>query len=256
MATAILPGRAALEQAAASGTTVPFDYGFRVELHGTPGRSVRRTIQVSTGGAFVAVSVGYGFIPAVEQKRFGLVQTPAAPGVVVGGVRAAPRSLATITLGDVLTSIRTAIASSRGRSRDRMAAAFRTGFRVNPDVLSRLVSGQPLSADDAAALFELAGTPGEVQFLYALADDATGREFQSEPILSTAGLGSAEGERPFRQYPMPLRFETGSIIRVDVTELEHEAGVLHMALHGYRILPGATVSAGPNAPPALRRRRR
>ena len=77
---------------------------------------------------------------------------------------------------------------------------------------------------------------GEVQFLYALRDEGTGREFQSQPILNTAGLGTANGNRPFRYFATPITFAPRSMIRMDVTEKASFKGELHVVLHGYRIL--------------------
>jgi len=77
-----------------------------------------------------------------------------------------------------------------------------------------------------------------IQFLYALADEGTGRAFQNEPVLSTAGLGDPDGERPFRRFATPIVFEPMSTIRLEITEASDLAGSLHISLHGYKNLTG------------------
>jgi hypothetical protein len=83
-----------------------------------------------------------------------------------------------------------------------------------------------------------------VQFKYALFDEGSGREFQSEPILNIAGLGSAGGERPFRYFAQPIVFKPRSTIRMEVTEVSDFKGLLQVALHGYKVLGGSDTSTG------------
>jgi hypothetical protein len=258
MATAISAARLALDKATTGAITIPFDYAFRFELTGVPQQAHRTTVKVSGDGAFVAVSIGYGFVPAVERKVFGFV--PAAR-LTAGGATAAvrPLTLAGISLADLLASVQAAVLLSRSpSSRERLVAALRTGFRLNPEVAERVLTtpGALLDITTLSRLFEIGGTSGNIQFMYALTDEGTGRELQSEPILSTAGLGAADGDRPFRQFPMPVRFEPSSSIRMDVTEVEREPGRLHVVLHGYRVLGTPAPSAGAASPVAQRRRRR
>lgn len=77
-----------------------------------------------------------------------------------------------------------------------------------------------------------------IQFLYEIFDEATGRAFQNEPVLSTAGLGDPEGERPFRQFATPIVFDPLTTIRFEVTEASDLKGALHVTLHGYKTLVG------------------
>ena len=68
--------------------------------------------------------------------------------------------------------------------------------------------------------FQAVGAPPErVAFLYALFDQGSGREFQSEPILNIAGLGSSDGKRPFRYFARPIEFAPRSTIRLQITEV-------------------------------------
>jgi hypothetical protein len=77
-----------------------------------------------------------------------------------------------------------------------------------------------------------------IQFLYEIFDEGTGRAFQNEPVLSTAGLGDPDGERPFRQFATPIVFEPMTTIRIEVTEASELKGSLHITLHGYKTLLG------------------
>jgi hypothetical protein len=127
-------------------------------------------------------------------------------------------------------------------------------IRVNPKYrdLIPFTSGSaagPVAPGIAADLFQADFTRAAgVQFTYALFDEGSGREFQSEPVLSTAGLGSPEGERPFRRFAPPVTFAPRSVVRMQVTPLNDFKGELHIALHGYKHL------GGPAAPrPAVRR---
>lgn len=127
------------------------------------------------------------------------------------------------------------------------AAALAGGIRFNPDLMRFFLQtdGRRLGPEELAVLFETVSvSPEPVQFLYALADEASGREFQSEPILSVAGLGSAEGERPFRQFAQPITFAPRSAVRMEVTEVSRVAGTLYVSLHGYKVLGGAGSPTG------------
>ena len=73
-------------------------------------------------------------------------------------------------------------------------------------------------------------------FKYALFDQGSGREFQSEPILNIAGLGSSDGKRPFRYFARPIEFAPRSTIRLQITEVSAFQGELHVSLHGYKTL--------------------
>ena len=104
-------------------------------------------------------------------------------------------------------------------------------------------------------LFQAVAVPTEqIQFTYALFDDGSGREFQSAPILNTAGLGTADGERPFYYFARPITFVPRSVIRMEVTELSTVAGDLYVSLHGYKVLGGAATPTGRQRPRQARRR--
>jgi hypothetical protein len=119
----------------------------------------------------------------------------------------------------------------------KTAMALRAGVRLNPELADAVLNQdvmQPLQVDE---IFQVVG-PGiqDVQFKYAIFDEGSGREFQSEPILSTAGLGISNGDRPFRYFAKPIEFLPRSTIRIQVTEVSDFQGDLHISLQGYKVL--------------------
>jgi hypothetical protein len=231
---------------AESGTqrTIPFDYALTFPLTGQSQRILRRTITVSVESAFIAVGVGYGFVPELDRLVFGAAPGPillaAAPGLVdLSGL-----------FGPVVNGFRQALAGLSLERRPDVAEddVFANGFRLNPAVADAVLANGAsgfVRPDVASRLFEAAiPTPQQIQFLYAIVDEGSGREFQSEPILSTAGLGTADGDRPFRQFAQPIRFEPRTTIRIEVTEVSAFRGQLHIALHGYKALGEAGTPTG------------
>lgn len=149
-------------------------------------------------------------------------------------------------------------AKAGGAIGPRTAAVLKTGFRLNPvfadKILVALESGRPLDPKILSEAFEAVGAPpDQIQFLYALVDEGTGREFQSEPILNTAGLGTANGMRPFRYFARPIEFAPRSVIRMTIIEKSAFKGELHVSLQGYKTLG---VPGTPTGPRRLRRHRR
>jgi hypothetical protein len=94
----------------------------------------------------------------------------------------------------------------------------------------------------AAAMFVNAVLPRlcGIDFRYSIVDSATGRELQNKPIHNIAGLGEANGSRPFRPLAKPMAFMPRSTIRIEVEELSegpiYTGGQLYLVLHGYKIL--------------------
>jgi hypothetical protein len=79
-----------------------------------------------------------------------------------------------------------------------------------------------------------------IDFTYSIIDSATGRELQNRAIHNIAGLGSANGERPFRPMAKPMLFMPRSTIRIVVDEVSqgdfYLNAQLFIVLHGYKIL--------------------
>lgn len=244
------PSSAPAETSAAA-RTIPFDQSFQFSLTGVPQTTHRKTVTVSVESSFTAVSIGYGVVPEVTPIIFGV-----NPTIFAGeGVP----SLRNIRFDDVLEALDGLTASPDVVGDTPPAeAALRNGIKLNPDFATLALQGNgnaPIFDEEAfARLFQVASAPAsQVQFLYSLFDEASGREFQSAPLLNIAGLGAADGKRPFRYFAQPIAFSPLATIRMDVTELSDVRGELHVALHGYKIIGDTTASA--NVSSARRRRR-
>jgi hypothetical protein len=235
--------------------TIPFDYAFRYELTGSPRTVLRSTVTVSIEATFTAVSIGYGVIPKVTPLTFG-------PTVQQLGERV-PR-LRGLTMADVLNSLKAVLDEAPPFLGEEIGpktgTALKDGIKLNPAFAEIAVlqdGNSRLNEGMLRELFQVVGTPPEqIQFLYAIFDEGSGREFQSDPILNIAGLGISDGDRPFRYFARPITFAPRSTIRLEVTEVSEFQGELHVSLHGYKVLGGAGTPTGRIQQGTSRNRRR
>lgn len=226
---------------------IPFDYAFRFTLTGVPGTVINSIVTVSIEATFTAVSIGYGVIPDVTPIVFGPKLSPPAPEPTPIFLFAppngpsGPRTLGNLFLGEILDGLDPEILSGSpaGRNETGVESILKNGIKLNPEVAEFLLANatNELKADLIPKLFQVVASPSDlIQFKYAIFDEGSGREFQSEPILNIAGLGSAGGERPFRHFAQPIVFRPRSTIRMEVTEVSDFKGDLHVSLHGYKVL--------------------
>jgi hypothetical protein len=252
----MFPAGIAASSTAAERRTIPFDYAFRFTLEGEPGRVVNSVVTVSIEAMFTAVSIGYGVIPEVEPIVFGPAPPPPVPPILLA--KSPQPVFAPVTLGEILDGLDQALSSTVLKGETGPEAVFKNGFKLNPQVAELALQSNGVLTDDLRQrLFQVVGTPAElIQFKYALFDEGSGREFQSEPILNIAGLGSAAGERPFRHFAQPITFRPRSTIRMEVTEVSDFRGELHVSLQGYKVLgePNAPTGVVQRRPAAGRRR--
>jgi hypothetical protein len=259
MNPATFPTRLGEAPEATSRRTIPFDYAFRYELSGKPGNVINKTVTVSIEATFVAVSIGYGVVPKVTPIIFGPtdLQLASLP----------PRiSLGQISLNNVLSFLEEKLKETSRvlRGETGPEAVLKNGFKLNPDIAEFVLQRINLSLDGSSSLrsilqnlFQVVGAPPEnIQFLYAIFDEGSGREFQNEQILNIAGLGISDGDRPFRYFAQPITFAPQSTIRLEVREVSDFQGQLHVALHGYKALGGAGTPTGTIQRRAGRIRRR
>jgi hypothetical protein len=234
---------------------VPFDYAFRYQLKGEPENVQNQTVTVSIEAAFKAVSIGYGVVSTVEPIVFPAPPpAPASGGILAVVVQP---NFFQIPIGTIVAEVSKAFGEpfnpATGRIGPRAAEALSIGFRLNPQFAERILLGDAskLFTDQPnAPIFQVvAPPPDQISFKYALFDQASGREFQSEPILNIAGLGGSDGRRPFRYFAQPIEFAPRSVIRMEVTELSTFRGELHVSLQGYKIL------GAPSSPTGRNRRR-
>lgn len=243
--------------------TIPFDYQFYFKIFDEKNEArsfldeeLTSTLTVSIEAAFVAVSVGYGFLPRVRTFTFG-------PQIAV------PRPPANLLLGDITTALENKLSVKRSPGGGggvvllaKAAGAAKPvnlgplaervllqGIQINPALLPRflhvLQDGEVMTPLELAELFQAVEPPPDrVQFLYALSDKASGRSFQSEPLLNIAGLGISDGDRPFRSFATPIVFAPRSTIQLDVIPKTDFRGELYITLHGYKVLGGAGTPTG------------
>jgi hypothetical protein len=193
---------------------IPFDYITTFELTGNPGNLVEDEISVNVEGGFMVTSVGYGLSveerdvdltvpkpPLRDDHTFDLAQLPLRafpPSALLDGVRIRPNFLR-VALG------------TNGSLADRLPEEF------------------------AGRLFERLNRPEDVSFRYAVLDSGTGHELQNRPLNNIAGLGIANGDRPFKKLARPMSFLPRSTIRVQVEE-RFGRGTLYIAFQGYKLL--------------------
>jgi hypothetical protein len=211
--------------------TIPFDYAFRFDLEGKPGLVQNSGLEVSVEATFTAVSIGYGVVPKANPITFGLSGAPEEGGLF-------STSLSDL-VGTLATTLDEDVKFFGGKIGPKTAAVLSDGLRLNPEFAERilLTRGTNLDQRILSEAFQAVGAPAErVAFKYALFDQGSGREFQSEPILNIAGLGSPDGKRPFRYFARPIEFAPRSIIRMQITEVSAFQGELHVSLQGYKTL--------------------
>ncbi len=234
---------------------IPYDYSFVYKLMdpNDPSKSFvnatqSQTATVSIEAPFTAVSISYALLVPDSDIRFGPgdvsdLEREAGGGDIAGGaeLKLVPRSL---RLGEVIRSLARKLEEQtpKGRSNigPRSAQILASGIRLSPELAQRFLLShgeEELDAEDLKELFQPAGmAPERIQFLYALHDEGTGRAFQSDPIFNLAGLGIANGDRPFRYFAAPITFMPRTTIRLDVIPKSEFHGELHVVLHGYKVL--------------------
>jgi Carboxypeptidase regulatory-like domain len=119
------------------------------------------------------------------------------------------------------------------------------GFRIRPNFLriafdnsGVLTSGLPVNLLDS--VFEPLNRPEDVSFRYRIFDSGTGRELENQPINNIAGLGIANGDRPFKRFARPMIFLPRSTIRITIEE-HFGRGTLFFVFQGYKILGAPSV---------------
>lgn len=196
------------------GAVIPFDYVTTFELTGRPGNTLTDEIPINVEGDYFATSIGYGVaLPPVSVEPRDLVFSG--------------QQQQRLDLGNQPLRIFT-------------PDALRDGIRIRPSMV-RLAFQSPsalnadLPAELASSLFERMNRPEDIAFRYRIHDTARGRDLQNQFINNIAGLGSADGSRPFRVFPRPYRAVPRTTIRVDVEE-RNGRGRLFIVFHGYKTL--------------------
>ncbi len=201
-----------------SANEIPFDYVSTFTLTGKPGTRVQDVINISVEGAFVAVAIGYSFIPAVLPIRNEDIEPPEpSPGPVVEMMSSA-QGYPLLSLFEPFVrplSDPTPIDAPDGRRTQQL---------------------QFIQTITTCTLVKLCG----IDFRYSILDSGSGRELQNQPIHNIAGLGESSGDRPFRPFPKPMMFMPRSTIRIEVEEISegplYAGAELYIVLQGYKLL--------------------
>ena len=191
---------------------VPFDYVSTLDLLGKPDTVVTDEVPINVDGGYVTTALGYSLdVPDTE------IRIERTGG---GGTEGDLRSLK-------LTDI-------------KPTQALLDGIRIHPLRVRFAFSsdGRLATVDDkemAGRMLQRLNLPEAVRFLYTITDSGTGRDLQNRPIYNVAGLGIANGDRPFRVLHKPMMFLPRSTIRVQVREI-FGRGRLFIVFQGYKIL--------------------
>jgi hypothetical protein len=200
---------------------IPFDYVGTLELTGRKGNQLEDELAVSAEGGFVATSIGYGL--ATEDQR----------------VTPKPIPLAYISGNKVdLNALPLRLFPS---------SALLDGVRLRPDWLrlaltdnGSLANALPVAL--LGSLFERLNRPQDVAFRYGFFDTGTGRELQNQRLFNVAGLGIANGDRPFKKLARPMIFLPRSTIRIELEEV-YGRGKVFIVFQGYKLLERQRVHA-------------
>ncbi|HZM85109.1 MAG TPA: hypothetical protein VFF31_01010 [Blastocatellia bacterium] len=196
---------------------VPFDYVSTLDLKGRPGNIEEDEVPVSVDGGYMTLGIGYSLDPGDTSLTIDLVEAVGNSD----GNPTDPADLNKIRLKDI-----------------KPARALLDGIRIDPVRLFLAFTNSGLStlpATTAGRMFQRLNLADDVRFLYTIVDSGTGRELQNQPVHSVAGLGIANGDRPFRVLHKPMTFLPRSTIRVQVREISGR-GRLFIVFQGYKML--------------------
>jgi hypothetical protein len=212
-----------------SANLLPYDYVANVELLGRPNRQVQQDVNINVEGGFVATAVGYALAGSDLDVRLGATLERLRNSTVPADQGLKSRiflASGLLDLGAVPLSLFPVQALLDGiRIRSKLV---RIGLDDGGRPTARLV------LPFADRVFESINQPNDVSFRYTVLDSSTGRELQNGLINNIAGLGIANGDRPFKSFARPMIFLPRSAIRVVVQE-HFGRGRLHLVFQGYKL---------------------
>lgn len=225
------------------GEAIPFDYVTSVELSGRAGNRLEAEIPVSAEGDFIATAIGYGL--AGEERSVAIDW--AALGEIGDSTLAWRIANDTASLNTFNTrttvpsawpaTVRFALASLPLRCLS--ARTLREGFRLRPAYVNLALDGNGglsvLPLAQFARMFESINRAEDVSFRYTLTDTGVGAELQNQALNNVAGLGIANGDRPFKRFSLPMQLLPRSTLRIGVEEV-FGRGTLFFAFHGFKRL--------------------
>jgi hypothetical protein len=202
----------------------------------------RETMEDQFGGTVfhLALDKAWGPFIGTEQVKLHLAGVPrklSAGDVLLVQSAAAGLGHSTFPISNPRLSTIPFDAIARGLASTNVGLT--SGFRLSQRAAKIFAANPPLSQVDPDILskaFEPACGAEGVSFLYSIDVVSTGRELQNKPIHNIAGLGIANGDRPFRPFARPIAFEPRSVIRIQIEELSTLPGTLYIVLQGYKTL--------------------
>ena len=197
---------------------VPFDYVSTLELKGQPGRLAEDEVPINIDGGYLATSIGYSL--DVPDTSVEVLAPPANTGQDQGAGEDVDLNQIAVKDFSPLETLFEGIRIHPLRVRFAYSCDGRLA-RVPREMLGRL--------------FQRANRAEEVRFRYTITDSGTGRDLQNQPNFNLAGLGIANGDRPFKVLHRPMTFLPRSTIRVQVEEI-FGSGRLFIVFQGYKIL--------------------
>ena len=195
-----------------SARVIPFDYVTTFELTGRPQNQIESETTVNAEG---------DSSPARSATVCSSRKTT-CPSIQRSGLLG-PIDLAEVKLRSFPTS---ALLDGIRIRPDRARLAFRDNGRLAEPTAHRC---------DRDELFERLNRPEDVSFRYTIFDSGRGRDLQNQPLHNIAGLGIADGDRPFKRLARSMIFQPRSTIRIRVEE-RFGRGTLFIVLQGYKFL--------------------
>ena len=193
------------------------------------------TLGQSGGAVATAESTGAGAATGVKEIPYDYVATFKLTG------KRGTRVQDVINISTEGTFVAVSIGSSFVPNENALTAT--TAPPPFDTTLAGLFTGlAPFAAKDAFTTLaeSLLMRWGSIHFFYTIVDSATGRELQNQKVHNIAGLGAADGDRPFRPFARPVPFVPRSTIRIEIEELSagpfFKDGTLYLVLHGYKRL--------------------
>jgi hypothetical protein len=223
---------------------IPFDYVTTFRLTGPSGHVVEDEVSINAEGGFVATAIGYGLEAEAPDIR---LEWDKVDDVTVNALRNAllPRRQArtawlSLAANDPAKANIPVVDLNSLPLRLLPTSALADGLRLRPEYVrlaltngGTLANACPVSVLDD--LFERLNLPERVSFRYSIADTGRGVELQNQPIHNIAGLGVADGSRPFKKLLRPMVCLPRSTIRVRIEERTGR-GTLFIVFQGYKIL--------------------
>jgi hypothetical protein len=201
-----------------AGGVIPFDYVVTLPLVGRPGNIVEDEVSINVEGGYIATALGYGLV--IETRTVALSVAPPVASINLGTVR-----LAQFPPSALVDGIRI--------RPEFLRLAFTDNGQLSPALPFNLLN----------QLFERLNRIEDVSFRYEIFDAGIGRDLQNRPLNNIAGLGIANGERPFKVFARPLNLVPRSTLRVSVREY-FGRGELFLVFQGYKVPSGAFTGGG------------